>query len=116
MINFNKQDNDKIFLMLLSKDMVTYGDEQRNKMQHLKHFEIDFEDAIETETGYLVNLNIVLDSIQDLIPRTDMWYELFITTKGARTYHYEKQAKNGFYHIETLNLPFHSFHFSYSKD
>lgn len=115
-INFNKQENDKIFLMLLSKDMVTYGDEQRNKMQHLKHFEIDFEDATEIENGYLVNLNTVLDSIQDLIPRTDMWYNLFITTKGARAYHYEKQAKNGFYHIETLNLPFHSFYFSYSKD
>lgn len=114
--NFNKQENDKIFLMLLSKDMVTYGDEQRNKMHHLKHFEIDFEDATEIENGYLVGLNTVLNAVQDLIPRTDMWYELFITTKGARAYHYEKQAKNGFYHIETLNLPFHSFYFSYTKN
>lgn len=112
-IGINNTEDNNILLMILSKDMVVYGDEQRTKMQHLEHIEIELKDTEKVEEGYLVDLYKVLESIKDKIPREDMWYEMFITTKDARRYHYDKHSKNAFYHIETINLPFHSFFFSY---
>lgn len=112
-VGINHTEDNNILLMILSKDTVVYGDEQRTKMQHLEHIEIKFKDCIKVEEGYLVDLHKVLESIKDKIPREDMWYEMFITTKDARKYHYDKHSKNAFYHIETINLPFHSFFFSY---
>lgn len=112
-VGINHTEDNNILLMILSKDTVVYGDEQRTKMQHIEHIEIDLKDTEKVEEGYLVDLHKVLESIKDKIPREDMWYEMFITTKDARRYHYEKHSKNAFYHIETINLPFHSFFFSY---
>ena len=112
-VSINNTEDNNILLMILSKDTVVYGDEQRTKMQHLEHIEIELEDCIKVEEGYLVDLHKVLESIKDKIPREDMWYEMFVTTKDARKYHYDKHSKNAFYHIETINLPFHSFFFSY---
>lgn len=112
-VGINNTEDNNILLMILSKDTVVYGDEQRTKMQHIEHIEIELKDCIKVEEGYLVDLHKVLESIKDKIPREDMWYEMFITTKDARRYHYDKHSKNAFYHIETINLPFHSFYFSY---
>lgn len=112
-VGINHTEDNNILLMILSKDTVVYGDEQRTKMQHIEHIEIDLKDTEKVEEGYLVDLHSVLESIKDKIPREDMWYEMFITTKDARRYHYDKHSKNAFYHIETINLPFHSFYFSY---
>ena len=112
-VAINSIEDNYILLMILSKDTVVYGDEQRTKMQHLEHIEIELEDCIKVDEGYLVDLHKVLESIKDKIPREDMWYEMFVTTKDARKYHYDKHSKNAFYHIETINLPFHSFFFSY---
>lgn len=112
-VGINHTEDNSILLMILSKDMIVYGDEQRTKMQHLEHIEIELKDCIKVEEGYLVDLHKVLESIKDKIPREDMWYEMFVTTKDARKYHYDKHSKNAFYHIETINLPFHSFFFSY---
>ena len=112
-VGINHTEDNNILLMILSKDTVVYGDEQRTKMQHIEHIEIELEDCIKVDEGYLVDLHKVLESIKDKIPREDMWYEMFITTKDARKYHYDKHSKNAFYHIETINLPFHSFFFSY---
>ena len=112
-VGINHTEDNNILLMILSKDTVVYGDEQRTKMQHLEHIEIELKDTEKVDEGYLVDLHRVLESIKDKIPREDMWYEMFITTKDARRYHYDKHSKNAFYHIETINLPFHSFYFSY---
>jgi len=112
-VGINNTEDNNILLMILSKDTVVYGDEQRTKMQHIEHIEIDLKDTEKVNKGYLVDLHKVLESIKDKIPREDMWYEMFITTKDARRYHYDKHSKNAFYHIETINLPFHSFFFSY---
>lgn len=112
-VGINNTEDNNILLMILSKDTIVYGDEQRTKMQHIEHIEIDLKDTEKVEEGYLVDLHSVLESIKDKIPREDMWYEMFITTKDARSYHYDKHSKNAFYHIETINLPFHSFYFSY---
>lgn len=112
-VAINSTEDNNILLMVLSKDTVVYGDEQRTKMQHIEHIEIDLKDTKKVEEGYLVDLHSVLESIKDKIPREDMWYEMFVTTKDARMYHYDKHSKNAFYHIETINLPFHSFYFSY---
>lgn len=112
-VAINSTEDNHILLMILSKDTVVYGDEQRTKMQHIEHIVVDLKDTEKVEEGYMVDLHKVLESIKDKIPREDMWYEMFITTKDARKYHYDKHSKNAFYHIETINLPFHSFYFSY---
>lgn len=112
-VAINSTEDNYILLMILSKDTVIYGDEQRTKMQHIEHIVVDLKDTEKVEEGYLVDLRSILESIKNKIPREDMWYEMFITTKDARRYHYDKHSKNAFYHIETINLPFHSFYFSY---
>jgi len=112
-VGINHTEDNNILLMILSKDTIVYGDEQRTKMQHIEHIEIELKDCIKVDEGYLVDLHKVLESIKDKIPREDMWYEMFVTTKDGRKYHYDKHSKNAFYHIETINLPFHSFFFSY---
>ena len=66
-VGINHTEDNNILLMILSKDMVVYGDEQRTKMQHLKHIEIEFKDCIKVEEGYLVDLHKVLESIKDKI-------------------------------------------------
>ncbi|MFV8381233.1 hypothetical protein [Corynebacterium hindlerae] len=37
-----------------------------------------------------------------------------VTTLRAREYHYAKHGKNAFYHLETINLPFPEFRFSWT--
>lgn len=38
---------------------------------------------------------------------------LSVTTVKAREYHYATHARNAFHHLETVDLPFHEFRFSY---
>lgn len=38
-----------------------------------------------------------------------------VTTLRAREYHYAKHGKNSFYHLETINLPFPEFRFSWTE-
>ena len=40
---------------------------------------------------------------------------LFISTKSLREYHYTKQRKNAFYHIQAINLPFPNFEFFWQE-
>ena len=38
---------------------------------------------------------------------------LFFTTSELRDYHYAKQKKNAYYHIQAINLPFQNIEFLY---
>jgi uncharacterized protein len=117
-INCNKEDlaSNHLMMMMLRDTLVTYGDENRTKQEHIfdetKYYNSLLQDASETVDSYVLN-------ISDVINRNKRFYKdgiinnLFFTTKNARNYHYEKHHKNAFYHIQSINLPFHNLLFLY---
>ena len=64
------------------------------------------------EGGWILDLSHFLNQhATTFLP--DFGNLLSITTIKAREYHYAKHAKNAFYHLETVNLPFHEFRFDW---
>lgn len=101
--------NNHLHLMLLRNTMVTYGDEQRRKQEHLADYSI--------YQGSLIHLSDAAGAYRrfDLMPLLALHRHLFLdgvrlnllaTSKTLREYHYKKQQENAFYHIQAINLPF----------
>ena len=95
--------------MMLRNTLVVYGDEQREKQEHLFDYAIYKNSFVNEAT----ELNEYL--LYDLSPLFNLHKSMFIngvrnnlyfTTKTLREYHYSKQKKNAFYHIQAINLPF----------
>ncbi|WP_051302943.1 radical SAM/SPASM domain-containing protein [Psychromonas aquimarina] len=101
--------NNCIHLMLLRNTMVTYGDEGREKQEHIVDYSLyknSFELLSENKDGwYLFDLRPFFLQHQALF-LPDVRNNLYFTTKTLREYHYSKQKKNAFYHIQAINLPF----------
>lgn len=103
-----------IYIMFLNTDMVVYGDEQRTKMKHIGEYRINLEHlSYDNEgNGYVDVTNLFLELKSTLVqPFENMVY---FTTEAMRKYHYYKQSINAFYHIQAINLPFHSAKFTYT--
>lgn len=110
-INCNESDevNNYLHLMVLRDTPVVYGDEGRTKQEHLFDFSIykgsllasSFEEgewySYDLSPLFTLNASLFIDGVKN---------NLFVTTKTMREYHYEKHRKNGFYHIQAVNLPF----------
>jgi len=108
--------NNALYIQLLSGDMVVYGDEQREKQEHIMTHQI-FKGTIEKEPSdkdgyYCVDLSKLLALYGDKLSKTNA-NNLFFTTTALREYHYTKQKNNGFYHIAALNLPFQNIELYY---
>ena len=104
-----------LYIMFLNQDMVVYGDEQRTKMKHIAEYNIPFDQLTKVNGGYTYNITpLFKETSKDFMDGTHNM--ISITTDNARAYHYYKQKNNAFYHLEAINLPFHEFYFSYSKD
>ena len=108
--------NNALYMMLLSGEMVVYGDEQREKQAHVMTHQI-FRGMLEKWDSdrpgyYRVPLMPILEPYLKAIPQ-DSPANLFFTTTALRDYHYQKQKNNGFYHIAALNLPFQNIEFYY---
>jgi len=108
-INCNEPVNNYLLIMLLRNTMVSYGDEQRSKQEHLIDQAIytqTFQKRSQISDGYYhFNLTPFFKQQCDLfLPKVRN--NLYITSKALRDYHYEKQKKNAFYHIQAMNLPF----------
>lgn len=106
--------NNALYMMLLSGNMVVYGDEQREKQEHIATWQI-FKNTVarlpsEKEGYYCVDLMPLLRPWLKQLPG-DVCSNLFFTTTALRDYHYYKQKNNGFYHIAALNLPFQNVEF-----
>lgn len=101
--------NNSLYLMLLSGELVTYGDENRTKQEHvmthqvfyrtLASYDSDMEDffcfdATTLMASYFASLSTTKPN------------NLFVTTSALRDAHYTKHKNNGYYHIQTINLPF----------
>ncbi|HED0453923.1 TPA: radical SAM protein [Campylobacter coli] len=105
-----------IYMSLLGGEAKVYGDEKREKILHIetKHLYLEklLNESLELE-GYLIY------DISSFLKENSRLYSLnhknfiFFTTKALREYHYEKQAKNAFYHAQTINLPFLRFEFTW---
>ena len=109
-------ENNSIYIMILSGNTVTYGDENRNKQRHIA--------THQAYKGVLDNINsdkedyYMLD-ITNLIKEYKNNYSIdspnniFFTTSSLRDYHYYKQKNNAYYHIQAINLPFQNIEFFY---
>ena len=109
-------ENNSLYIMLLSGDVVIYGDEQRTKQRHvfthqvykgvLDNTKTDKEDYYEYDITSLIN-----EYKHSLT--FDMPNNIFFTTSSLRDYHYIKQKNNAYYHIQAINLPFQNIEFYY---
>jgi len=101
--------NNHVTIMLLRNTMVVYGDEGREKQEHLADYSVyknSFENLAQKR-----NNQLQFDLAPFLIQHCALFApgvrnNLYITTKTLREYHYQKQRKNAFYHLQAINLPF----------
>lgn len=99
-------------VQLLRDNYVVYGDEARTKMEHVATTDFYPAELERAEGGWILDLSHFLNQhATTFLP--DFGNLLSITTIKAREYHYAKHAKNAFYHLETVNLPFHEFRFDW---
>ena len=108
--------NNSLYIMLLSGDMIGYGDERRIKQAHIMSHMI-YKGVLEKDKsdkkGYFkVDItNLLIEYYKYL--SIDNPNNLFFTTSSLRDYHYTKQKNNAYYHIDTINLPFQNIEFYY---
>lgn len=109
-------ENNSIYIMILSGNTVTYGDENRTKQRHIATNQVykgvldnnksDKEDYYELDITNLIKEYKDNYSIEN--PNN-----IFFTTSSLRDYHYYKQKNNAYYHIQAINLPFQNIEFYY---
>jgi len=109
-------ENNSLYIMLLSGDLVTYGDEGRTKQRHVMTHQV-YKGVLDKNKSdkkdyYKFELNGLIDMYKNDI---SMEYpnNLFFTTSCLRDYHYTKQKNNAYYHIQAINLPFQNIEFYY---
>ncbi|MDH5676848.1 MAG: SPASM domain-containing protein [Myxococcales bacterium] len=115
--------NNYLQLMLLRNTMVRYGDEKREKQEHLLDYNIysrslaasaqNSDDA--SDGHYRFDLAPLLRQHRRLFVE-GVRNLLYVTTRSLRDYHYKKQQKNAFYHIQAINLPFPHLEFYWKHD
>lgn len=109
-------ENNSLYIMLLSGDLITYGDENRKKQRHIATHQIYkgvLDNIVSSKKGYYKY------DISSLIKEYSKEYSIsdpnniFFTTSSLRDYHYLKQKNNAYYHINAINLPFQNIEFYY---
>lgn len=108
--------NNSLYMMLLTGDLITYGDEQRTKQAHIMTHQIYkgvLEKNVSDKEGYFkYDITNILKEYYTYLSITNP-NNLFFTTNALRDYHYNKQKSNAYYHIDTINLPFQNIEFYY---
>ena len=108
-------ENNSLYMMLLSGDLVTYGDENRTKQRHIATHQV-YKGVLDNESNneeyYIYNIKNMIDNYKKEYS-TDKPNNLFFTTSALRDYHYIKQKNNAYYHIQAINLPFQNIEFYY---
>ena len=109
-------ENNALYIMLLSGNLVTYGDENRTKQRHITTQQIykGVLDNIESDKEDYYNFDIT-NMIKDYKCHLSINNpnNIFFTTTSLRDYHYTKQKNNAYYHIQAINLPFQNIEFYY---
>ena len=109
-------ENNALYLMLLSGDLVTYGDEGRTKQRHIATHQI-YKGVLDhsgdnEEEWYVYDISGLLREYAKEYA-TDSPNNLLCTTTELRDCHYRKQENNAYYHIQAINLPFQNIEFYY---
>ncbi len=108
-----------LFLSMLRNTQIIYGDEKRLKQEHLFDYQVYYSNLIKKE---LQGTTYIEFDLRHFLIANEMYYKegilnnLFITTSHLRNYHYEKQKKNAFYHIQAINLPFQNIEFYWDNN
>ena len=106
--------NNALYIMLLSGNTITYGDENRTKQAHIMTHEVYkgvLEQNISDKKDYFkLDITNILKEYFKYLSK-DNPNNLFVTTQALRDYHYTKQKNNAYYHIDTINLPFQNIEF-----
>ena len=109
-------ENNSLYIMILSGNLVTYGDENREKQRHVATHQI-YKGVLDNNKSD--KKNYYKYDISNLIKEykkeysSDNYNNLFFTTSSLRDYHYIKQKNNAYYHIQAINLPFQNIEFYY---
>lgn len=108
--------NNSLYMMLLSGNMITYGDENRLKQEHIMTHQIYTNTIIKNHSDkkgfYCIDITNILKIYSTDISK-EIPNNLFFTTSELRDYHYIKQKNNAYYHIQAINLPFQNIEFFY---
>ena len=109
-------ENNSLYIMVLSGNLVTYGDEERTKQRHIATHQIykGVLDNIKSDKRgyYKYDITSLINEYSKFYSDTNTNNILF-TTQALRDYHYTKQKNNAYYHIQSINLPFQNIDFYY---
>ena len=113
--------NNSVYLQLLSGNLVTYGDENRTKQEHVATLQVYLNSlarrASDVPGFYRLDLMpLIHEHFDDLSRGEDRPNNLFATTSALRDAHYTKHKNNAYYHIQTINLPFPNIEFVIDED
>ena len=109
-------ENNSLYIMLLSGNLVTYGDENRTKQRHIATLQVykgvlDEQKSIKKDY-YSYDITNLFKEYKNSFSK-DNTNNIFFTTSALRDYHYLKQKENAYYHIQAINLPFQNIEFYY---
>ncbi len=108
-------ENNALYIMLLSGNLVTYGDENRTKQRHVATHQIYkgvLDNGKSNKNYYIYDLSKMIELYKGEYS-IDSPNNMFFTTTSLRDYHYTKQKNNAYYHIQSINLPFQNIEFYY---
>ena len=109
-------ENNSLYIMILSGNLVTYGDEKRTKQRHVVTHQI-YKGALDnschnTSKYYVYDISNLISEYKSEYSN-EKPNNIFFTTSSLRDYHYTKQKNNAYYHINAINLPFQNIEFYY---
>ena len=109
-------ENNALYIMILSGNLVTYGDEGRTKQRHVNTTQI-FKGVLDNiqsdkEGYYEYDISNLIHEYKDFYSKENP-NNIFFTTTSLREYHYLKQKNNAYYHLAAINLPFQNMEFIY---
>ncbi|MBE6159946.1 MAG: radical SAM protein [Lactobacillales bacterium] len=108
-------ENNSLYIMLLTGNLVTYGDENRTKQRHVATHQI-YKGVLDNcecdDEFYIYDISNMIKQYKNEYS-LDKPNNIFFTTSSLRDYHYIKQKNNAYYHIQAINLPFQNIEFYY---
>ena len=108
-------ENNSLYIILLSGNLVTYGDENRTKQRHIATHQIYkgvLDNGKNNKDYYIYDIKNMLQEYKKEYSQNNP-NNIFFTTAVLREYHYLKQKNNAYYHIQAINLPFQNIEFYY---
>ncbi len=108
-------ENNSLYIMLLSGNLVTYGDENRTKQRHIATLQVYkgvLDNCCRNDIYYIYDISNLFREYKNEFS-LDNCNNIFFTTSSLRDYHYFKQKNNAYYHIQAINLPFQNIEFYY---